>query len=132
MKGVYAAAYWRNPEVGSPGFLAFTMHGNYDGQGTRFGGATLPAESSEVSRVSAFAALDESSGVLRVMLVNQDHEEAAVVGLDLTGFTPAIDARRFTYSPADLSRIVPDLASTSSPVTVPASSITVLELEPAG
>ena len=131
-EGVYAAAYWRNPEVGSPGFLAFTMHGNYDGEGTSFGGATLPAESSDVNSVSAFAALDETSGVLRVMLVNKDPEEDAAVGLDLGAFTPAAEARRFTYSPADLTRIVPDVVSTSGPVIVPAASITVLELEPAG
>ena len=49
-EGVEAAAYWRNPPVGSPGWFAFTMHGNYDGKGGRFGGAAVPATSSDEDR----------------------------------------------------------------------------------
>ena len=61
-EGVYAAAYWRNPPVGSPGYFAFKMHGNYDDAGSRFGGDVVAAESSDPARVSAFAAVDEAAG----------------------------------------------------------------------
>ena len=130
-EGVYAAAYWRNPPVGSPGFMAFTMYGNYDGQGGRFGGAVIPADSSDAGRVSSFAALDESTGMLRVMLINKDPSTALTAGLELTGFEPIEDANRFTYGPGDLGQIVADTATTGQPITLPASSITLLELEPA-
>ncbi len=130
-EGVYAAAYWRNPPVGSPGFMAFTMHGNYDGQGSRFGGAVIPADSSDAGHVSSYAALDESTGMLRVMLINKDPSTALTAGLELTGFEPLDDANRFTYGPDDLGQIVADTAPTGQPITLPASSITLLELEPA-
>ncbi len=125
-EGVEAAAYWRNPPVGSPGWFAFTMHGNYDGKGGRFGGVAVPATTSDEEQVGAYAALDE--GVLRVMLVNRSPDAAVGVGLDIAGFTAAADAARYVYSPAHLDRIVADTTSVASPLTLPASSITVIEL----
>jgi hypothetical protein len=128
-EGVEAAAYWRNPPVGSPGWFAFTMHGNYDGKGGRFGGVALPATVGDHDDVGAYAALDQ--GTLRVMLVNRSPDEAIDVGLDLKGFTATADAARYVYSPAALDRIVADTAAVDAPLTLPASSITVLELAPA-
>ena len=130
-EGVHAAAYWRNPEVGSPGWFAFKIHGNYDGAGARFGGRVLPAASPEPGRVSSYAALDETTGVLRVLLVNKDPENAITTRLDLTGFEPAADARRFTYGPGDLSGIVADNVGATEVLTLGASTITLVELEPA-
>ena len=128
-EGVEAAAYWRNPPVGSPGWFAFTMHGNYDGKGGRFGGVALPATVGDHDDVGAYAALDQ--GTLRVMLVNRSPDEAIDVGLDVKGFTATADAARYVYSPAALDRIVADTAAVDAPLTLPASSITVLELAPA-
>jgi hypothetical protein len=125
-EGVDAAAYWRNPEVGSPGWYAFMMHGNFDGKGTRFGGSTVPAVSSDLTRVGSYAAVD--SGVVRVMLVNRDPDDPITVGLTGQGFDPAAAVKRFTYGPADLSRIVDDEVPNGSAITLPASSITVVEL----
>jgi hypothetical protein len=131
-EGVEAATYWRNPEVGSPGWFAFTMHGNYDGEGSRFGGVSLPATvtGTRAADVGAYAALDEQTGTLRIMLVNRSPEAAIGVGLDLVGFTPAGDAATYVYSPADLERIVPGSTPVAGPFTLPASSITLLELTP--
>lgn len=130
-EGVYAAAYWRNPPVDSPGWQAFKMHGNYDGAGSRFGGRVVPALSAEPNRVSSYAAIDEATGVLRVMLVNKDPEDAVTTRLDITGFESAGDARRFTYGPADLTGILADTVDASGVLTLDASTITLVELEPA-
>jgi hypothetical protein len=125
-EGVDAAAYWRNPEVGSPGWFAFTMHGNYDGKGTRFGGAALPVESTDDINIGAYAALDP--GTLRVMLVNRDPDSAHTVWLQVDGFDAAAQTTRYTYAPSDLTKIVAGTAATDAPIELPASSITVLEL----
>jgi Glycoside hydrolase family 44 len=131
-EGVYAAAYWRNPEVGSPGFIAFKMHGNFDGEGTRFGGRVVAAETPEPDRVSVFGALDAGAGVLRLMLINKDPASPVAVDLAIAGFESEPSARRFTYGSNEPEAIVADSYSTSQPLTVPASSITVLELKAAG
>jgi hypothetical protein len=127
-EGVYAAAYWRNPEVGSPGYLAFKMHGNYDGAGTRFGGRVVATSSPDPGRLSVFGALDDAAGVLRVMLINKDPASAMSADLHIDGFSAAPRARRFTYGPEDLTEIVTGSHTTGDAVTLPASSITVLEL----
>jgi hypothetical protein len=130
-EGVDAATYWRNPPVGSPGWFGFKIYGNYDDAGSSFGGAVVPATTTDPSRVGSYAALDPDTGVLRVMLVNKDPDAAVTTRLDLTGFAPAAEARRFTYGPADLSGIVSDTVGAADALTLPASSITLVELEPA-
>lgn len=124
-EGVDAATYWRNPPVGSPGWLAFKMYGNYDGAGSRFGGFVLPATSSDQAAVSAFAALDDATGTIRIMLINKQPDRPIDVGL--TG-VPGTTARRYTYSGADLETIVPGEADVTTPIELPPSSITLLEI----
>jgi hypothetical protein len=128
-EGVYAAAYWREPPVGSPGWFAFTMHGNYDGQGSRFGGRVVAVDTPDLDRLSAFAALDDAAGRLRVMLINKDPEADLDVQLALGGFEAGPTIHQFTYSPADPSTIVADVHEGDPLFTLPASSITVLELD---
>lgn len=127
-EGVEAAAYWRSPPVDSPGYFAFKMHGNYDEQGSRFGGAVVPVEHSEVDRLSAFAAVDDA-GVVRVMLINKDAEAALDLELSVEGVSVGGPARRWTYAPSDLARIVAGTADVTEAVSLPPSSITVLELD---
>jgi hypothetical protein len=131
-EGVYAAAYWRNPDVGSPGYQAFRMHGNYDGHGSRFGGRVVATESPDPERLSVFGALDGTSGVLRLMLINKDPDASLSVDLAIDGFdtAPGAAARRFTFGPADPTAIVPSSYTPGQPVVLPAYSITVLELAP--
>ena len=106
------------------------MHGNYDGDGSSFEGRVVRAEASETS-VSAYGAIDESSGMLRLMLINTDPSEAVTAAFPMTGFEPAATARTFTYGPDAPSEIVAGTHDLSSALTLPASSITVVELDPA-
>ena len=128
-EGVYAAAYWREPPVGSPGWFAFTMHGNYDGQGSRFGGRVVPVEVPDVDQIGAYAAVDDASALLRVMLINKDPESDLDVQLAIDGFESGSTIRQFTYSTADPSTIVAEDHKGDPVFTLPASSITVVELE---
>jgi hypothetical protein len=130
-EGVYAAAYWRNPPVGSPGWFAFKMHGNYDGQGSRFGGRVVGVDVPDLDRIGAYAALDDNAGRLRVMLINKDPQADLDVQLAIEGFDAGSTIHQFTYAPAEPSHIVADVHEGDPVFTLPASSITVLELDPA-
>ena len=110
-EGVEAAAYWRNPAVGSPGWFAFTMHGNYDGKGGRFGGVAVPATVGDDEQVGAYAALDQETGVLRVMLVNRSRTRRSASGWTSPASPRGRRRPRYVYSPADLDGIVADTTS---------------------
>jgi hypothetical protein len=127
--GVELAAYWRHPPVGSPGYFAFKMHGNYDGHGSRFGGAVVPATSSDPDSLSAYAAVDDDAGVLRVMLINQNPATDLGADLGVEGLGASSSARTFSYGPADPAAIASGTADLTAPVVVPASSIVVLEVD---
>jgi hypothetical protein len=127
-EGVEAAAYWRNPPIGSPGYFAFKMHGNYDDLGSRFVGDTLPARSSDTEHVSAYAAADPAGGLLRVMLINKDPDAPVHVGVVVDGTAAASTATSYTFGPASPDGIVPGSADLARPVELQPSSITVLEV----
>ena len=92
-EGVYAAAYWRSPPAGSPGFLAFKMHGNYDGEGGRFAGDVVEATSEDAVQSAHTPPLDEADGVLRVMLVNRDPDTATTSASTWSG-APTVTPRQ--------------------------------------
>jgi hypothetical protein len=127
-EGVYAAAYWRSPDVNSPGYFAFKMHGNYDDAGTAFEGAVVPVSTSDVDTMDVFAAVDADDGVLRLMFVNKRPDHAVAVDLVVNGFTVSGEARRFTYGPSNLGGIVADTMTLGSQLEVPAESIVVIEV----
>jgi hypothetical protein len=126
-EGVEAAAYWRNPDVGSPGYFAFKMHGNYDDRGSRFGGDVVATTSSDPARVSAFGAVDDEAGLLRVMLVSKDPAEALTVSL--TGAGALSGARRFTFGPDTGGGIVADAVGADGLLEVGPYTITLLEID---
>jgi Glycoside hydrolase family 44 len=127
-EGVYAAAYWRSPPAGSPGYFAFKMHGNYDDHGSRFAGAVAPVDVVAEDRVSAFAAVDKSAELVRVMLINKDPDRSVDVELTVDGAAPAQRANSWTYAEPDLSQIVAGSVDAGGTLTLRAASITVLEL----
>ena len=127
-EGVYASAYWRNPPPRSPGYYAFKMHGNYDSAGSRFGGNVAFAESDAPAIVSVFAAVDEVTGVVRVMLINKDPEQPATIDLQVGGEPATGEMRRFTYGPEHLDQIVADTVVGSAPLMLGPYTITVLEI----
>jgi hypothetical protein len=127
-EGVYLAAYWFAPDVDSPGYFAFKMHGNYDDAGSAFEGAVVPAESSEPDVVSSYAVFDVRADVLRVMLINKDPDIDVRADVDLAGFDHSAVVDRFTYGLADPTRIRHDTITWTGALFVPAYSIVVLEL----
>ncbi len=131
---VYLAAYWRSPAVDTPGYFAFQMYTNFDGQGSRFGDISVKARSDDPDAVSSYAALDSATGNLHLMLINKQPDTIQPVNLSLAGFTPQETATLFRYDPS-----TPQIMQTTiqtgaqNPLTIelPPYSITLLVLAPA-
>jgi hypothetical protein len=134
---VYFATYWRFPPLNSPGFYAFSMYANYDGQGGRFGDTAVQVTSGKPEHVSAYASLDSATGRLHLMLINKDPANELVLPLQFAGFNPVREGVRFySYSAANAGGIVSDTFDLGDPgagaqVTLPPYSITQVIFEPA-
>ena len=88
----------------------------------------MPTEEDD-SLLSTYAAVDEDTGLLRVMLLNEDPEEPRDVRLDVAG-RPILDrARRWTYDGSHLDRIAADQVDATGSIELAPYSITVLELD---
>ena len=122
-EGVAAASYYFQPDVGSPGYMAFKMHGNYDDAGSRFGGDVVAVTSSDPDVVSAYAAVDDA-GVARLMLINKDPADAHTVAI--SGAAGAGTA--FTYGEATAGVIERRDVDVADPLQLAPYSITVVEV----
>lgn len=123
--GVYAASWW---QIGSKhpftaaGFDAFL---NYDGKGAKFGSSSLDTTSSDLSRVSVWAA-ERKDGVTTVVLINRGEGEAAVEmgGSGLSGLKAG---RVFRLTGAEAKWVAVEGKGSLSNVTLPGMSVTVME-----
>jgi Glycoside hydrolase family 44 len=128
-EGVQLATYWRHPPAGSPGYFAFKLHGNYDGQGSSFDGVAVETTTSDGGLVVAYAATDDD--VIRVMLINKSVDRDLTVPVRVEGAAPEGPVNLYRYSEAVPTGIVHEqLTAAGDPLAVdlPASSITVVEL----
>lgn len=133
--GVDVAAYWRSPKRLSPGYFAFKMYGNYNSKGGRFSGVSVSASSPRFDVVSTYGAIDPSTGTLRIMLINKSSSATDPVRVALRNFNPNRTVAMFRYSdekPLEIVTGALDSRSLIGGVALPPSSITLLELAPAG
>ncbi len=130
---IYFAAYWRVPPLNSPGYNAFKLYTNFDGQGSRFGDTSVLALAEDGDKVSSYAAIDSKTGNLHVMLVNKGLEGETAVQIDLNNFTPQPQATQYQLRNGvpgvELTAV--DGAATSFATSLPPYSITLLVLTPA-
>jgi hypothetical protein len=128
---VYLAGYWRYPDMGSPGFYAFKMFMNYDGQGGHFGETSVQATSSAPDQISSYAALDSTHKRLTLMLVNKNPNAELPATLEIKSFDPHAKAMLYRYSSASPGAIVsaPVTLDQSGAQTLPAYSISLFEIE---
>jgi hypothetical protein len=132
-EGVYMAAYWRYPPANSPGYAAFKLFTNFDDKGSTFGDRSIPLKVSNDAKVSAYAALDSSSGRLRLLLVNTQPDTEQKIEVRLPKALPAQSAGRYELSAQTGNRLAAqtpfDVASdTKLEITLPAYSATLLDL----
>lgn len=102
---VYFANYWTHPPLGSPGSFAFQMYTNYDGEGRSIGDLSVWANSSNESRVTAYASLDNKFKKLYVVQINKSPELPADIKLDLKNYIPEPDVQLCRYDERNLSEI---------------------------
>ena len=130
-EGLDLATMWGEPQPTQPGAYAFRMYRNYDGAGSRFGDVSVSAASSDQGQLAVYAAQRSSDRALTLTVVNKTGEDLTST-LSISGFRGTGAAKRFTYSPADLTSIVRNddlaVARGSAVATYPANSITMLVL----
>ena len=102
-EGVYMANYWRSPQAQSPGYYAFKMFGNYDDAGSSFVGTTV-ATTDPSEDIASYAAVDPTTGHLKVMLINKDPDKDADLNVALGSFA-ASGGTLYRYSSADAGAI---------------------------
>jgi glycosyl hydrolase family 44 len=130
-EGLDLATMWGEPQPTQPGAYAFRMYRDYDGAGGRFGDVSVSAASSDQGRLAVYAAQRSSDRALTLTVINKTGEDLTST-LSIAGFHCTGAAKRFTYSPADLTSIVRDddlaVHRGGATATYPANSITTLVL----
>ncbi len=125
-EGVDRAQLWSAPSSSEPGAFAFRIYRNYDGQGSRFGDTSVQATSSDQSQLAVYAGQRSSDGAVTIAVINKT-SNALTSTLTATGVS-ASSASAYTYSGADLSRIVPGppvvITGNAFSYDYPANSIT--------
>lgn len=130
-EGVAAAAYWRFPPEGSPGWFAFKLHGNYDERGSAFEGAVATTTNPDHDRLSTYASVDADGDLMRLMLINKQPDAPLATRVRHPNFPAAPTASSYRYSPEQPRRIVTERVPAGRSwidITLPAYSITVVEL----
>jgi len=100
------ACYWTAPTMGSPGFRAWQMYRNADGNGHGFGDVSVPVEGGDLDGAVCFASIDGRTGYPILMILNKSPRSGSMASLSIMGKPGLNSAERFQYSGADLKSIV--------------------------
>ncbi len=140
-EGVYAAAFWSINGNHAWSYAAWRAYRNYDGAGRNFGDTSVSATTTDLAHVSVYASVDATSAN-RLVLVIVHRPTMAGGTLDLrsrtaqVGWTHAqalrtVRAWRLSSgSPSWQTVSVPAPTSDTLTLTLPALSVTTLELTP--
>ena len=139
-EGVYAAAFWPLSRTHPWSFAAWRAFRNYDGAGHHFGDTSVSASTSDLDHVSGYASTDASSAA-RVVLVLVHRPTLSSAGtFDLKARNRSVEAQALATaktwqltpgtSPAWQAILAPAVSGSSLTITVPALSVTTIELTP--
>ena len=127
-EGMDIANRWTCPDPQSVAFKAMQMYRNYDGHDGTFGGTSVACDAPNPDAVSAFAAQDEHTGALTIMVVAKTPNVASTaVTLALSHFAGKT-AHIYQLTAANEIAHLPDAAPMGGAlkITVPAQSITLI------
>lgn len=136
---VYLANYWTTPGDNTPGYWAWRMYRNYDGNFSRFGDTSVKAQlttATDINNISTYASKDSTTGQLKVMLINKLPSTTANVALNIANYATGSTAQVYQYSQADTTQIkrLADLTGISNTISYSLApySITLLVFSPSG
>jgi hypothetical protein len=128
--------YWAYPTAQSPDYLGFKLYRNPDGHGKGFGDLGIGATSSNDLRVSAYSAIDSSSGDITVMLINKLPKATVTLPLTLQGAFHAGSYRMWRLAADNPGAIValPQHNADGNKIvlTLPPYSATLMRITPEG
>ena len=131
-EGVDLASFWGGEHTKQPWSYAFRMFRNYDGKGSEFGETSVTAKSSDRDQMAIYASIRTKDKHLIVLVVNKSGSESDAK-VAINGFDHSANAKTYTYSSADLNKIVESSAAISGNSLshkFPAHSITLFEIAP--
>jgi Glycoside hydrolase family 44 len=105
------------PKPNDPLSFSYLMFLNYDGKGSKFGDTSVTSASTVPATLSVHGALRSSDGKLTVVVINKT-SSMIKTALSLSNFTAAGTAAVYTYSGADLTRIL-----SGSPVVLSSNTV---------
>ncbi len=104
-EGLSFASRWGGPSPGTPEYLAWKLFTNYDGAHSRFGTLSVADASTASSALfTSYAALEQNSTAMTIMVINKDPNNSALVTFNLNGFSPTSYVA-YTLSAASSSAI---------------------------
>lgn len=132
-EGLDIATRWTTPDASTPTYKAMKMYRNYDGNRSTFGETSVACAVPNPDLLSAFAA-ERADGALTVMVINKSLSGSTAVTLNLASFTSTGVSQAWQLTSANAITRLADVshAPTSITATVPAQSVTLFVLQPAG
>jgi len=127
---VYLANYWTTPADQSPGYWAWRMYRNYDGNFSKFGDTSVGVISAaiDVDKISVYSSKDSITGDLKIMAINKQPINDENVTFNLANFTSNGMTKVYRYSQTDTTKInkLADISGVGSSFNynLPAYSIT--------
>jgi hypothetical protein len=132
-EGLDLASLWGGDNPTQPWAYAFRMFRNYDGKGSEFGDTSVTAKSNDRDKMAIYASLRNQDKHLVVLVINKDPSQAIDTKIAINGFDHSGNVKVYTYSSADLHKIVESSATISGnnlEHKFPAYSITLFAISP--
>ena len=128
-EGVDLACYWTYPDFNTPGFEAMKLSMNVDETNSPFGFTSVHAASSHDDLLSCYAAVDDSSNVL-VMVLNKSQVADLTPDIGLAHLQAhQIQVYQISEDKPQITRLADaPVSGARLKFTFPASSITLLRL----
>ena len=134
-EGLDLATMWiyGNSNPTEPWTYAFRMFRNYDGKGGQFGDQSVSAKSSDQQQLAIYASTRSHDKKLVIVVINKEPNTAIDTKIAINGFNHSGNAKVFTYSGANLSKIVESVTKVDNNdlhYKFTAYSITLFEISP--
>ncbi|HYM11819.1 MAG TPA: glycoside hydrolase family 44 protein [Bryobacterales bacterium] len=133
-EGLDIGARWTTPSTGTPTYNAIKMYRNYDGSKSAFGDTSVSATAPNPDNVASFASVRSSDNALTIMVISKYLSGSTSATMSFANFSSAGTAQGWQLTSSNAITRLSDInfSGTSFTATLPAQSITLFVLPPAG